>query len=714
MGQSAEERLQQRSASSNHILVDPPHRTASGALGDVRALTGVLGLLARAVQQVHTYPSASPLCVAAIETCHEALVNLEPRTPISFRVTPSSLVIDDQEVGGGTLIEHELATRLHRAAVAAVRLDREVTAREIGRFCEVLVAVGAGGAAVPLAERLADHGVAGVIVTMASRPEVIEIGAVGDQTVTDLARARTRFDASVQQGDGVTNHLYPPQKGWVRVDPAAAPAMVSLLELAVLADDPVRLASMLLRLTDLPAEGTAGEALRQKYSDVTRLLSALDSGIAHRMFSKLASAVLSLDPAERQALLRQTVLPGLLERRIDGAILRHFPDMDLAEALGLLLDLETAAPELLRAALAGLELSSEREAALAPLLETQLDARRGAADDGRQRTLLTHARALVAIEGDATKSFADFAVFDLAIDDETTAALAHMRSAVAATDVLTGRLTCLWHLTSLEPNPDQVRTLLSRAFVLLGQLEQTARGSELPAWLGGYRAVADRLRDPRPDVAAAVAAELERFCSVERAAWLADVSVLVPDGRQTASALITASGAPIAGALVSVIEKEQRQTDTPSGRSSAALALLADHCSTFADAWPALLAGRTPAVTRQLLRILASADAGMDGIEEAIARHVTAGHEGTARDALRALARIGSHRAARLVVGHLTASSGWLALAAEEALWHFPPRSCSATCVSCWRCASSPAPSRTPQHDSSIAPSAPVSISGEC
>ena len=81
------------------------------------------------------------------------------------------------------------------------------------------------------------------------------------------------------------------------------------------------------------------------------LFSALDPRIGRVMFSKLARAVLDLDTERRQALLRRTILPGLLDGRIDATVLQDFPDVDLAESLCLLLDLETAAPEVVTTAL---------------------------------------------------------------------------------------------------------------------------------------------------------------------------------------------------------------------------------------------------------------------------------------------------------------------------------------------------------------------------
>ena len=79
--------------------------------------------------------------------------------------------------------------------------------------------------------------------------------------------------------------------------------------------------------------------------------------------------MLDLDPDRRSALLQRTILPGLLDGRADGNVLRDFPDVDLAESLCLLLELETAAPEVLTAALNRLDLPAERRETVVPLID---------------------------------------------------------------------------------------------------------------------------------------------------------------------------------------------------------------------------------------------------------------------------------------------------------------------------------------------------------
>lgn len=667
MDERGEQAVLPRASAVDHNFVEPVDKNA-GVRPHIRppdwkAVEDILGLLARAIQQLHTYPSTSPLCVGAIESCQRALAALDTRDQLTLRVTPVELTVDDVPTGRGTQVGQELARRLHKASIASVTLARAASARELGRFCEDLIRCSERGAAsMTLLEMMTEHGIDRVTIEMASRPEVLEVGAVPATAGDDILRERARFEAQLAKG-GVVSHLYPPQKGWVRLDPASAPSTVSLLDLAVLADDPLTLAAMLLRLTDDATDVPPAEALEKKYTDVAMLIAALDPRVARRMFGKLARAVLDLEPGNRQALLRRTVLPGLLDGRVDGAILRDFPDVDLAESLCLLLDLETAAPELLTTALSRLELPAERHAAMVPLLDARLKEREAeAAQNGRQTSLTRHARDLVRVDAAGGKSFADFAAFDLSLDHSAATILEHIRSAMPSTDVTVDQLTCLWHLLCLEPNPDTVSRFLGRSFALLSELETASRGAELPPWLAGYRDLADRLRETRPDVSTVIAGHLAAFCTSERAAWIADLSLVEPDGKHAARAVIEALGPALAAPLVDLLER-----DPP--RALSVAQVLTQHAALFAPAVAPLLARRTPASVRTLLRVLGAAG---PGPEEIIAAYVSAEDEQTAREALRALARLGTSKAAALVVAEIEKQRGALSAAAEETLWHFP------------------------------------------
>jgi HEAT repeat protein len=73
--------------------------------------------------------------------------------------------------------------------------------------------------------------------------------------------------------------------------------------------------------------------------------------------------------------------------------------------------------------------------------------------------------------------------------------------------------------------------------------------------------------------------------------------------------------------------------------------------------------------TRSIVKALGFAGAGS---EAAIVEQLGGDDEQTSREALKALARIGSAQAAALVADQLRTGNGARRAAAEEALWHFP------------------------------------------
>src|SRR5262249_42478944 len=333
-----------------------------------------LQLLGRAVRQFHTYPAASPLCADAIDACHRAFTALDIDHSLAFRVTPHTIVVGDDEIGGDPVIEQELARPLHHARVASIEIERSVSARDWLHFCATVA--GAPRAAVrsaSLAELLLDAGVAAIVPRVTPRPEVLELGAPPAAVRTLVERERARQAAASPTGP--SQHLYPPDKGWVRIDPASADAAFSLTDLTVLVNEPAELAGILARLID-DGDAARGTALQQRYDDVVMLIGAVDPRLARVLFAKLAHAVLRLDVDTRRTLLRGAILPTLLDGRVAGeVVLGEFPDVDLADALSLLLDLEAAAPELLPVAMDRLRLPAERRAALAPLITAKIDAR---------------------------------------------------------------------------------------------------------------------------------------------------------------------------------------------------------------------------------------------------------------------------------------------------------------------------------------------------
>ncbi len=452
----------------------------------------------------------------------------------------------------------------------------------------------------------------------------------------------------------------------MRIDPTTRFDQVSLVDLALLAHDPSTLAGMLLRLTeDDVAEGDVGaDALSRKFSDVATLFAALDHRVSRVMFGKLARAVLDLQPEPRQMLLRKTILPGLLDGKIDGTVLRDFPDVDLADSLCLLLDLETAAPELVTTALARLDLSAERQAALLPMVQSRVDARVGKAQDAG---LDAHARKLTRVDGKKARSFADFSAYDLALDPLTIATLDGIRDTIGASDTVVVQLECLLRLIRLEPNPEKVQRFVDQSTRLLESLENGQRWQEMAGWLSRMRGLSAVYLESRPDVAEVIAATLAGFCTVHLATRLVDLAGRDAGGRADAAAILEALGPAAGPPLLDLV----RSQPADSKHSVTAVQLLCDHATLVAPSLVAALsgAGQSTTLQRTIARVLGFAGHGHEG---SLGKLLDSGDEQTVRDALRSLARIGTPRAAALVSAQVGASRGWIATAAEETLWRFP------------------------------------------
>jgi hypothetical protein len=624
--------------------------------------------LARAVQQFHTYPPTSPLCRTALEGCQRTLLQLG-RDVLTFRVSPRELIVDEAPAGRGTVIEQELARRLHAAAIAQVTIEQTVSVRELSHFAVDLIACSQRDRpGATLIEVLAEHGVDRIELRAAHRPEVLPVSAPPAPVADLIAYQRERREQALAAGGGHVDHLYPPDKGWVRVDPSSQFPAVSLLDLALLAGEPESLAGMLVRLTDdTPSDAGGGrDALSQKFSDVATLFSALDPRIARVMFSKLARAVLDLDTERRQALLRKTILPSLLDGRIDGTVLRDFPDVDLAESLCLLLDLETAAPEVVTTALARLDLPSEREAAVIPLIDERLRGRRGGSS--QELGLDAHARRLVRVDQSRTRSFAEFAAFDLSLDEEAAQTLVEIRERIAATDVVVDQLACLWRLVRLEPNPELVQRFIARAAPLLDDLQQQQRWPLVADWLGQYRELADTLRETRPDVTAAIEAGLTARCTAAHARQIVELAGGADELQNVANRIIGALGAGIGPALLEALDS--RRLDAKDAASRAAVQILHDHAQLVAPALASAAGQVDPALARIIARVLGIAGRGYEAV---LGAQLDSNDEMTVREALRALARIGTPQAAALVGAQVLKRLDWGASAAEQTLWHFPP-----------------------------------------
>jgi len=631
------------------------------------AVEEFLTLLARAVRQFHTYPETSSMCTDAIAACHRAFTSLERHDRLALRITPHEFLADEVSIGSGGIIERELVHRLHKARVAELEFDHTASPRDFTRFCcDVLRGEDLAQTKTTFAELLTEHGVNLIVPRMAHRPEVLDVGSRPAHIWDLVARDRKRRETTTPSGPA--QYLYPPEKGWVRLESGASSDSLSLVDLAVLVDDPSDVATMLLRLTDDDPEGEEAQkrALEQKFGDVAMLFAALDGHLARLMFGKLAQAVLTIPTERRKALLQRTILPGLLDGRAAGAVLRDFPDSDLAESLCLLLELETAAPEVVTAALKRLDLPAERSQTIASLVDQRLQQpmAAGADSETKDQKVDRFARRLIRIDATVKKDFSEFSAFDLSIDDHTATAIAAIGPTIDSTDVVGEQIDCLWRLVRLEPDPTLVESFLARTAAHLAALDRSARLDDVRRVVQRFRELADTLAESRPDVAEVIDRGLRVFCTAARTAKWIGLSKAETDAAPT-PAMIDAFGALMAPAFVELLDDPALQPKT-----RALTTMLCEHADVLAPGLVLRLGQCGPTATRAIVRVCGYAG---PGFEVAVSEHVDSRDEQTVREAFRSLARIGTPRAAAVVGAQIQSGAPLARAAAEEALWHLPP-----------------------------------------
>jgi hypothetical protein len=618
---------------------------------DRAAVEAALLRLARAVQRFNAYPQGSPLSAQALRAAHRAVGSLG-RDSLVLRVTQRTLLLDDAPVSALPAVS-DLAARLHHASVGTVEIARSASERDVTVFCRELVRRDDDECA-SLPDRLREYGVEKIAVTLFERPAVLEVPIV----LPPAAEAAPRGGGAQGERGG---YLYPAGKGWVRVDPVnAAVSHLTLTDLAQLVADPFALASMLVALSDDPPPRDAADALARKFEDVVSLFRASDPRTAERLLAGLARAVLALEPERRLSLLRECILPGLIEGRFDGSVLRHLPDLELADTLSLLFEMKVAAPELVVLALDRLDLPDERRHRIEPMLE----ARAAEVDEPQAAGAIDgYSDGRIRVDLSRSKGFRDFASFDLAVNEETELAWSAARDAVTETDAPAERIDCQLRLLALNPNPDVSAWLLASVQAALLDLRQGGSWPSVARVLGRLRAVEEALPADRNETRALIDATL---CAVADTAYVAAVARLVEGdpADQTASRLIAAAGRAIVPALLETLDQ-----GGPRSRTGALVRVLSAHAAGLTAALGEHLGHENAGVVRDLVSIIGHGGPGAEPLLVPVLSHAD---EAVVREAYRALVRIGTSAAHLIVIDQLRTFRRSARLA-EDAFWRFPP-----------------------------------------
>jgi hypothetical protein len=615
-------------------------------------------LLALAVHRQRTYPSTNPLLAEALKACHRAVTSFDEEQ-IVLRVSQRTLLLDDVPLVQTPGVS-EFASLLHQGGVAALTLFRDASLRDIACLCREIAAqdqlVSAGDA---LPDRLRARGVDKVQVDMQLRPAVIEAGMPHSAVLSRLFEDQAETEArAVPSG-----RLYRPDKGWVRVDPSVLGLeSVSLTRLAELVADPMSLAATLAALADEPTSDPT-DALENKFKEVVMLMRSAEPAVATALLGRLARAVLGLDPDRRQSLIRNTILPGLLDGSVDAALMRQFPDVDLAESLSLLLDLQVAAPEILRAALDRLDLPTARRARLEPLLNERLLTRKEAgSQDGGPGRIDGLDRGQIRVDLSSQKEFRNFASYDLAIDAQTDERLIDARDAIATTRGAVERARCLVHLLRFEANPEASGRLLTAVLDRLRAFVHENDLSELATWVHALRDLQAGLQDNQPEIAGLIAESVLALADDSLIDRLVRASEAELPTDAAAARILDAFGPACLPALVAALDREGS-----SARRTAIRKTMCVHALALASGVAEVLPAASPEATRALVAVLGRAGHGHERTVGGVLRHPDGR---VAREAVRALVEIGTPEARRLVMGVIT-EAGDLGRLAEDAMWQF-------------------------------------------
>lgn len=647
--------------------IAPERERHAGWAGRLEAVELFLLLLAKAVRQLHAYPVTSQVCADAVQACLAHLVAIDGPDEIPLAVSPDALLLHEHALGETPFIRHELTRRLRRARVAEVTVHREATTRDLTRFC-VNVIRGAESADrnLSVAELMAEDGVEAITVQVTSRRAVLEVGATAPAQ-RDLVTHERRRREETHDLDTHAVHLFPPHRGWIRLDPAESYDGLTLADLAIMVDEPEALARLLHQLVeDAPAGDN--EAFDRRLGDVATLFAGLEPRLSRVMFGKLARAVLALEPERRHRLLKRTVLPAIFDGRPAATLLTAFPDLDLAEALCLLLELETSGPAMAMSALDQLDLEPERRAAILPIMEEIVQAGRdtgprGGLDKGTEIALEKHARRLTKIDASDRRSFVELAGFDFRIDDSARIGIDTVRTGVHATDGLLVELTCLTNLVRLQPNPEVADAFLNGARARAAQLVEARRWDDLASALEHLASVTASLRERRPEIVSLVEAALGAFATTDFA------GALIGRYREEGGAAVVLRVLDAIGPFVAPAMLELLTADAAAG--SVAVAVMCERAALFAPALAEGLASAPASVRHHVARVLGH---GGEGYEDFVGGMLDARDERTTREALRALSRIGTARAVGYVAAAARDARGWMASATVETLLRFPPQ----------------------------------------
>lgn len=622
------------------------------------------GALARAVHAFHTYPPGSPARADVIEVVRDALRPCiwEEADAVHIDVTSEGLSIGGEPVPGDRGPERALALALRKAYVSTVEIRAGASTRDFRQFCALM--------AFPdqivdrieeLPEILAQRGVTHIVAHVISMHQTIEGGTVPSALLDLVQRKRERREQPADAAEG----------GWIRLDPSVPLSRVGLDDLPLLLRDAPSLAVALDKMSRSYGSVSPTEALRLHYEEITDLYASCDPAVSETLFRRLAQVVHELPDEVKLELLKEEVLPGLVDGRRSGHILQHFSEEAIADSLWLLLDLGVGGVEMLTVGLAKLDLPDARLEDVVARVSRRLE-EDGTPDSALPDVVPTRSlsggagglKGRLTMDEDQEADFVALRSFDLSVDAPATEELAVVVRRVAEADSVSASLRCYADILALSSDPAIVSATMRRARGLFFNLESRGQVASLADWLACFASVARGRDDYDGEVAEVVRGTLDQYVTPE---FILRVSALPPDPDREPPlvTIICALGRMGVGALV-----ESLAVESELSARNRLLTALQPHADELAEHLVEYLSHPQWFVVRNLLTLLGHAGPGR---EDAVAAAIEHEHPRVIREAFIALARMGTGEAADRTAAALFHDSPTVREHAAEAIWRFEP-----------------------------------------
>jgi hypothetical protein len=271
---------------------------------------------------------------------------------------------------------------------------------------------------------------------------------------------------------------------------------------------------------------------------------------------------------------------------------------------------------------------------------------------------------LLRAANDGDREFLAFRSFDLSIQDDASAALAESVRQIEETDDVAVQLQCFADVLALSADTQVVSSILRKSRGLFHSLERRSDIALLAPWLARYARVGLSREATDPETAALIREALAEYLTPE---FIHRVSRLEapPSGELPLVTIICGLKSIGVAALI-----DSLQVESDRSARNRLLNSLAPRAPELADDLASYVGHSEWYVVRNVLMLLGH---GGPGHEEAVARCIEHDDPRVVREALLALARIGSDGGAQLTAGALEGGPAAARRQAAEALWCYPP-----------------------------------------